>query len=283
MEASAQGDDKEESFGSNDDQHLHQKKREFKSDVEYFDEMQKVVESGAESSVVRPEDDPIWQTILRDMVRLGGNTDTSTAITNAGIKKSAQSLIKVEHDSKADLMLLEQFLFSHLPFSSKTYFLVHAQLRSEETSDKRFETWADDIMHPSIVIVIDCLGVLDVCVFSSILPPTAQVLEAVHSLLEGKVVAWKSLQSSTAAVDDTCSTTSTSTGSHSESINEAVLKFAAIDARLMETISKTLCAASYSVAYDIAMGMYTLEDGVSMITTGASRSLPDGFILVDLG
>jgi hypothetical protein len=146
---------------------------EFGTDREYF-EFVSHTNSNAESYTL-PEDDMIWQNLLRSGVSLSNRGSFSTGTLQV-VDLAGNPL---------EVLLIKQWLFSNLPRSSKAFCML--------TSTLIKSCWVDNIRHPSTIVLVDetpRTGYVSATVFSA-LPdgsPSMSALQAAVQLLHGNVV-----------------------------------------------------------------------------------------------
>lgn len=104
----------------------------YEDDEEYMNDMIN------KDSILLDEDSIVWQILAREVAE---SDSTGT------------DFIQVTANESAKLFLLNQFLFTHLPLSSKVYGYVKTYISSESKSEAS-EIWTDNVRHPSVVLVI---------------------------------------------------------------------------------------------------------------------------------
>ena len=178
------------------------------SEEEYFGNMQRYCEIEENAVELLPEQSIIWQQMAREL-----QAESSFAETKLS---SFSPLIPVmETENPSGMVLIEQFLFSHLPLSSRVYRALRLQEPSEPlspdgsteinqtevvidtddvaiseaaapavTSSYRQLIFVDDILHPSLVVLVsqpECRH--EAAMFSSSMPIETHLLTAVCKLL----------------------------------------------------------------------------------------------------
>lgn len=114
--------------------------REFSSEMEYFDHMQQ--ENGKESSLISSENNMIWQSLLRDSVKVNSGSTSGN--------KAFQCIDLVHDRENPRILLIEQWLLSQLPTSS--YAIARLRSRFLVEADSLY-LWIDDILHPSTLVL----------------------------------------------------------------------------------------------------------------------------------
>ena len=175
------------------------------SEDEYFGNMQRYCEKEENAMELLPEQSIIWQQMARELQAESSFSETKLS--------SFSPLIQVmETENPSGMLLIEQFLFSHLPLSSRIYRALRLKEPSEPLSpdgytecnqtqvvnEPRIDTddvvpatstyrqlvFVDDILHPSLVVLVSQPGCRhEAALFCSSMPIDAHLLTAVCKLL----------------------------------------------------------------------------------------------------
>ena len=191
--------------------HNSAKEAEQLSEDEYFGNMQRYCEKDENAGELLPEKSFIWQQMARELQAESSFSETKLS--------SFSPLIQVmETENPSGMVLIEQFLFSHLPLSSRIYRALRLKEPSEplspdgytennetkvvsnpciDTDDTDVESdipasgssyqqlvFVDDILHPSLAVLVSQPGCRhEAALFSSTMPIEAHLLTAVCKLL----------------------------------------------------------------------------------------------------
>ena len=189
--------------------HNSTKEAEQLSEDEYFGNMQRYCEKDENAGELLPEKSFIWQQMARELQAESSFSETKLS--------SFSPLIQVmETENPSGMVLIEQFLFSHLPLSSRIYRALRLKEPSEPLSPDGYteinETkvisnpcidsdddesdipasgssyqqlvFVDDILHPSLAVLVSQPGCRhEAALFSSTMPIEAHLLTAVCKLL----------------------------------------------------------------------------------------------------
>jgi hypothetical protein len=106
-------------------------------DEEYY---QRMIQENSSSERSLPENDLIWQILMRKAVASSNQASTESC-----------NLHRILITQSSSILILQQWLFSHLPLSSKLYCMLRFPYDHDpETS----QIWVDDTLHPSTIMII---------------------------------------------------------------------------------------------------------------------------------
>jgi hypothetical protein len=181
----------------------------------YFESILQLNISQAEASPILPEENLVWQVLTRDLSAMYSISNThnipapSEDTTGANLQLGKSALHRVDQLDVSSLLIIQQYLFSHLPHSSRVFRYLAACTASSAheinspsmastiglTPDSsllvsarppRQRVWVDNLQHPSIVVSYDCSFGSEQCefsVFSSIMPPESDLLRELCELM----------------------------------------------------------------------------------------------------
>jgi hypothetical protein len=140
-------------------------------EMSYFQQIQDVNTSLSEQSF-KTEDNYIWQNFARELAK-----DKST---NVNSKKGWQ---EVNLDEYSTVMILQQWLFSHLPYSFKLYNTLST---GSDFYRKQFRFFVDDKLHPSSICMMRYFAAdkeIECCIFNPYKDNRPEALRSLSQLL----------------------------------------------------------------------------------------------------
>ena len=274
------------------------------SEEEYFGNMQRYCEIEENAVELLPEQSIIWQQMAREL-----QAESSFAETKLSSFSPLMPVMETENPS--GMVLIEQFLFSHLPLSSRIYRALRLQEPSEPlspdgstetnqtevvidtddvaiseaaapavTSSYRQLIFVDDILHPSLVVLVSQPGCRhEAAMFSSSMPIETHLLTAVCKLL-----VWSNTPPCPAHADE------------NQSPFRWDIHLGAVDSYAVQAITDGLQTMGYREKNVVPASLYVLNDphrrALQLISTGGNggggaslgyddlsrRLLPKGYV-----
>ena len=270
---------------------------DIKSDEKWQSKMDDAVLNGqTESNAFLPTDDLVWQSLARELLtnddHLCHGTFNTDVTDNKNLSSCFHPLLQVDTNNAASVIMVEQFLFSQLPLSSRVFrelklsaeernnvklsntstsigtkdieIIINDAKGDEKTMELTFprQIWVDDIFHPSIVIVIWPHTSEYSLIFSTIASLQADVLTATCHLLQ-----WGA------------ENRNNSTVIHSDSEPFSPIRIGCIDTYLLQCIAIELFSSfKYRVIEQENVSLFVLSSSVS---NGVDK-LPEGYEYLNL-